>query len=102
MSVNCHGTLEVVFSFDTTGSMYNWLEQVRDRVKDIIQRLQADIPGIRFAVLAHGDYCDTDIYVTKWIDFTTDVVQLCRFVHNAEQTGGVDEPDCYEFGLRQI
>ncbi|XP_059167020.1 uncharacterized protein LOC131949236 [Physella acuta] len=96
------GCLEVVFSFDTTGSMYTWLEQVRGRIQDMIQRLQADIPGIRMAVFAHGDYCDVDTYVTKWIDFTTDVAQLCKFVKNAEQTEGGDAPECYELVLKQV
>ena len=39
------GLLEVAISFDTTGSMYGVLEEVRAKVKDLIQRLQADIPG---------------------------------------------------------
>ncbi|XP_059179547.1 uncharacterized protein LOC131958486 [Physella acuta] len=96
------GCLEVVFSFDTTGSMYTWLEQVRGRIQDMIQRLQSDIPGIRMAVFAHGDYCDVDTYVTKWIDFTTDVAQLCEFVKNAEKTSGGDAPECYELVLKQV
>ncbi|KAH9509178.1 hypothetical protein Btru_049308 [Bulinus truncatus] len=96
------GQLEVVFSFDTTGSMYSWLEEIRGRIQDMIQRLQADIPGIRIAVMAHGDYCDTDTYVTKWIDFTTDVVKLCDFVRTVEKTGGGDAPECYELVLRQV
>ncbi|XP_059153718.1 uncharacterized protein LOC131939446 [Physella acuta] len=94
--------LEVVFSFDTTGSMYTWLEEVSDRSQDMIQRLQADIPGIRLAVFAYGDYCDDGTYVTKWIDFTTDVAQLCEFVKNAEKTSGGGAPKCYELVLRQV
>ena len=37
--------MEVVISFDTTGSMYGVLEEVRAKVQDLIQRLQGDIPG---------------------------------------------------------
>ena len=40
------GLLEVAISFDTTGSMYGVLEEVRAKVKDLAQRLQADIPGM--------------------------------------------------------
>ena len=39
------GLLEVAISFDTTGSMYGCLEEVRAKIKDLAQRLQADIPG---------------------------------------------------------
>ncbi|XP_035825213.1 uncharacterized protein LOC118477561 [Aplysia californica] len=95
------GPLEVVFSFDTTGSMYGYLDQVCGRLQDMIQRLQADIPAIRIAVFAHGDYCDNQTYVTKWEDFSSDVAKLCTFVSNVERTGGGDAPECYELVLRQ-
>lgn len=39
------GLMEVAISFDTTGSMYGVLEEVRAKVKDLVQRLQGDIPG---------------------------------------------------------
>jgi hypothetical protein len=54
----------------------------------LIQRLQADIPGIRIAVVAHGDYCDTYTYITKHIDFSTNVGELCDWVKNIGGTGG--------------
>lgn len=96
------GLLEIVFSFDTTGSMCGFLDQVRGRLQDMIQRLQADIPGIRVAVFAHGDYCDqATSYVTKWEDFSNDVTRLCKFVSTVSATGGGDSPECYELVLRQ-
>lgn len=95
------GLLEIVFSFDTTGSMCGYLDQVRGRLQDMIQRLQADIPGIRIAVFAHGDYCDHATYVTKWEDFSNDVTRLCEFVSTVSGTGGGDAPECYELVLRQ-
>ncbi|XP_067677857.1 uncharacterized protein [Haliotis asinina] len=97
------GLLEIVFSLDTTGSMSSCLVEVRGRLQDMIQRLQADIPAIRIAVFAHGDYCTKSIYVTKWIDFTTDVKELCDFVMNVEETHGIgDDGECYELVLRQV
>ncbi|XP_046566865.1 uncharacterized protein LOC124275379 [Haliotis rubra] len=97
------GLPEIVFSFDTTGSMRSCLAEVRGRLQDMIQRLQADIPAIRIAVFAHGDYCTSSVYVTKWIDFTTDVKELCDFVMNVEETEGIgDGGECYELVLRQV
>ena len=58
--------VEVVFSFDTTGSMYPCLTQVRRHVKSTVTRLGEEIPGIRIGIIAHGDYCDKGgTYVTK-------------------------------------
>lgn len=53
------GLLEVAISFDTTGSMYGVLEEVRAKVKDLAQRLQADIPGVfvkSFLIIATPSY----------------------------------------------
>ena len=92
--------LEIVFSFDTTGSMSKILDEVKGRLQDMIQRLQADIPGIRIGIIAHGDYCDAEVfYLIKKLDLTNDIKELCEFVQNVEGTGGGDEDECYEYVL---
>ncbi|XP_033756534.1 uncharacterized protein LOC117339194 [Pecten maximus] len=95
------GLLEIAISFDTTGSMYGCLEEVRGRIQDMVQRLQADIPGIRIAIIAHGDYCDAANYIVKWIDFGATVPELCDFVKTVSRTGGGDADECYELVLRR-
>lgn len=94
--------VEVVFSFDTTGSMYPCLTQVRRNVKNTVTRLSEEIPGIRIGIIAHGDYCDAGTtYVTRHLDLTSDVGSICRFVEQVPQTGGGDAPECYELVLRE-
>jgi hypothetical protein len=39
--------VEIVFSFDTTGSMYPCLAEVRRKLTEVITRLKRDVPGIR-------------------------------------------------------
>jgi len=91
---------EICFSFDTTGSMSCYLEQVTNSLKQIVKDLFAKIPNIRIAIIAHGDYCDAEFYyVLKSIDFTRDQHKLFEFVKNAGGTGGGDEDECYEFAL---
>ncbi|KAJ8298642.1 hypothetical protein KUTeg_022702 [Tegillarca granosa] len=52
------------------------------------------------ALVAHGDYCDAGTtYVTKHIDFTTDVSRLCQWVQSVGSTGGGDADECYELVL---
>ena len=97
------GAMDILFSFDTTGSMSYILNEVKDRLSDNIQRLQSDIPGIRLGVIAHGDYCDEEVfYLEKHIDFTQNVVDLCNFVGGIEGTGGGDQDECYELILRNV
>lgn len=62
-----------------------------------------DIPNIRVAVFAHGDYEDKkDNYDTTWVDFTTDEDKLCSFVRDVSSTCGYDFEECYELVLRQV
>jgi hypothetical protein len=94
--------IEVVFSFDTTGSMYPCLTQVRKKIKATVTRLMKEIPGMRIGIIAHGDYCDAgSTYVTKALDLTDDVEKICRFVERVEPTGGGDAPECYELVLHE-
>ncbi|KAJ8304723.1 hypothetical protein KUTeg_018306, partial [Tegillarca granosa] len=93
--------VEVVFSFDTTGSMACYLDQVRQKLKETCRRLLRDIQSIRIGLIAHGDYCDYDNYVTKYIDLTSDVDQLVSFAKDVSTTGGGDTPECYEWVLKK-
>lgn len=93
--------MEIAFSFDTTGSMYGCLEEIRARLTDIVQRLQADIPGIRIAIIAHGDYCDSKTYVIQWIDFGATLPELVDFIQKVERTSGGDADECYELVLER-
>lgn len=54
-------------------------------------------------IIAHGDYCDHDSsYVIKKIPFTRDATMLHEFIRGADQTGGGDTPECYEYVLRRV
>ena len=95
-------SIDIVFSFDTTGSMYPCLGAVRRSIRDTVQRLFQDIDDLRIAIIAHGDYCDADTsYVIKALDFSTDIKEICKFVMNVGPTGGGDAPECYELVLKE-
>ena len=95
-------SVDVVVSFDTTGSMYPCLTQVRRRVTDMVSRLFRTIPGLRVGIIAHGDYCDVgNPYVTRRLDLTSDQAAINRFVNNVPATNGGDSPECYELVLHE-
>ena len=94
--------VDVVVSFDTTGSMYPCLTQVRRRVNEMIDRLFREIPNLRVGIIAHGDYCDRhSTYITKTLELTGDRNRLYRFVSDVPATGGGDAPECYELVLHE-
>ena len=60
--------------------------QVRQKVAETVKRLQKEIPGIRIAIIGHGDYCDGPNILTT-MDFSNDEKKLCDFVKNVPSTG---------------
>jgi hypothetical protein len=102
MKVDDKKAIDIGITFDTTGSMYPCLTQVRRDVKKTVQQLFEDIGDLRIAVKAHGDYCDANHpYVTKTIDFSRDVDKITKFITNVEPTNGGDSPECYELVLNE-
>ncbi|XP_062610878.1 uncharacterized protein LOC134272693 [Saccostrea cucullata] len=93
--------VEVVFSFDTTGSMASYLNKVRENLQETCRRLLQDIPNIRVGLIAHGDYCDQNTYVIRQLDLTSNVQELVDFANNTPSTGGGDTPECYEWMLHK-
>lgn len=94
--------IDVAITFDTTGSMYPCLTQVRRVVSQLCKTLFKDIPDLRLAVIAHGDYCDAGRpYVTQIFDFSKNVNSIVDFVNQVKPTHGGDSPECYELVLHQ-
>lgn len=95
-------SIDVLITFDTTGSMYPCLTQVRRSVKETVKQLFEDIDDLRIAIIAHGDYCDSGHpYVTKQLNFSRDVDRITKFITNVEPTHGGDAPECYELVLNE-
>ena len=102
-------TLEVVVSFDTTGSMYIYLDAIRKAGRALIKKLVAKArkygAKLRIGVIAHGDYCDkATSYVIKYLPLLDmsdggAVDKVLRFVAGVGQTYGGDAPEAYELAL---
>lgn len=92
--------MDLVVSFDTTGSMYPVLSKVRQNVSDFVNDMFASIEDLRVGVIAHGDYCDAgDPYTIRIMDFTTNKDDICKFIRTTEKTYGGDADECYELVL---
>ena len=98
MKDNLNGK-RIAISFDTTGSMRPAIEQVQQKLRDLVEMMSADIPDLKIGLIAHGDYCDGDKCIT-FIDFTDDLEKIMSFINNAPPTSGGDAPECYEYALQ--
>lgn len=95
--------VDIVVSFDTTGSMYPVISEVKQNVSSFVKDLFASIPNLRIGIVAHGDYCDAeDTYCIRIMDLTDDADKLCDFVNKTERTFGGDADECYELVLNQV
>lgn len=94
--------IEVLVSFDTTGSMAPAIRQVRSNVRALLREMFADVPNLRMGIIAHGDYCDAGTtYVTREHRLTDDEDSLISFLDTCGDTGGGDAPECYELVLHK-
>eukprot|EP00747_Dinoflagellata_sp_TGD_P181742 gnl/TRDRNA2_/TRDRNA2_35671_c0_seq1.p1 gnl/TRDRNA2_/TRDRNA2_35671_c0~~gnl/TRDRNA2_/TRDRNA2_35671_c0_seq1.p1 ORF type:complete len:1182 (+),score=229.14 gnl/TRDRNA2_/TRDRNA2_35671_c0_seq1:41-3586(+) len=94
--------VQIVWSYDTTGSMSSCLEMVKGKIKELSTRLLRDIPGLEIGLIAHGDYCDRNSsYLVKTMSFSSDPVAIEKWVRSVGPTSGGDAPEAYEIALRE-
>lgn len=92
---------EVVFSFDTTGSMSPCIAQVRANVDKLCAELFKEIPDLKIGLISHGDYCD-GLRCIDILPLTNDPFKVKKFVVETPNTGGGDAPECYELVLNKV
>jgi hypothetical protein len=92
-------TCDIVFSFDTTGSMSSVIKSLRENLSETIQKLFEEVPGIRIGIIVHGDYCDFPNMCWK-VNLSRDFDVINDFVNSAPDTSGGDYAECYELVLK--
>ena len=101
---NTQHKLEIVFSWDTTGSMFPCLGQVRRNLETVVGSLFKEIPDLKIGMVAHGDYGDEKYsgYLTKVVDLTNSIYDLTQFTRSVGPTCGFGNGgEAYELVLRQ-
>ena len=101
------GTLDMVIAFDTTGSMADYIDDVRQQVVELIPILFNNNENMRLGIVAFGDYCDMEnayeygkaYQVIQPTDSENDLV---RFVLHSRDTSGGDHDEFYELVLKKI
>ncbi len=112
--------LDLVMSFDTTGSMAGAIGQAKEAGIALVADLFKINPGIRIAIVSHGDYCDyrnnsggpittaamnSAMSLPNMItiaDFSSNLIEIKTAIEHAPKTGGGDMPECYEVAYRKV
>lgn len=87
--------LDIMFVFDTTGSMSDELFYLQKEFEDIAQRV-AD-QNTRFCVNFYRD--NGDAYIVKSNEFTADTTEVLRQLNNEYAEGGGDYPEAVDQAL---
>ena len=102
-----NAALDMVITFDTTGSMGSFLSAVRTHVKTLIPKLFEENKDLRLKIVTFGDYCDMagpnkfgNAY--KTIELTTDQNALINFVNQNHSTSGGDQDEFYELVIKKV
>lgn len=95
------GPLDIAFVIDSTGSMSDEIEEVKENVTALVAQIAAIDPDYRLALVDYKDEPEEDSeYQSRLdLDFTTDIDAFNREVWALEAYGGGDEPESVYSGL---
>lgn len=90
--------LDVVITFDSTGSMQGEIDQVLRQIGRIGSTLLALVPKARLSICTYRDYGDE--YVVRGLPLTDDLQQIEYYLSRVRADGGGDTPEAVHEGLR--
>ena len=93
-------SLDLVISFDDTGSMSSVRRQVRSQIQSLVDELFKLLPDLRIGLIIHNDYCDRDL--VQRLELTSDKQKIIDFVGRSSSNGGGDAREAYAYVLNQI
>ena len=92
-------TLDLMFMIDTTGSMGDELEYLKEELKDVIRRVSNANAGMRIRLSVNFYRDEGDEYVVKYFAFTEDIDQALDNLRAQYSSGGGDTPEAVDTAL---
>ena len=91
--------LDLFFLIDTTGSMADEIEQLRENIRAISEQIDAlpSQPNVRYGMTIYRD--QGDLYTTRTFEFTPDVEFFAEGLSQVVADGGGDYPEDLDEGL---
>src|SRR5690606_23515486 len=92
--------VDLMFVVDTTGSMQDEIDYLREELKDVVERARSEAGGQLDIGISTNFYRDRyDDYVVKPYPFTRDVDQAIRQMAKEKASGGGDYPEAVDEAL---
>lgn len=93
--------LDVLFLLDSTGSMADEIDQVKNTLLSVSERIHSlpSEPDLRFGMVTYRDRGDD--YITRTFDFDSDVRQFLHTIRGVHADGGGDYPESVNEALHE-
>lgn len=92
--------LNLVISFDDTGSMSSVRREVRRKIATLVDELFGIYENLKIGILIHNDYCDVD--TLQKMDLTNQHADIIDFLNRESSCGGGDDAECYALALHEF
>ncbi|MBI2479227.1 MAG: VWA domain-containing protein [Planctomycetia bacterium] len=90
--------LDIVITFDSTGSMGGEIREVKEQIKRIGGTLLKMVPKARISICTYRD--NGDEYVVEGLPLTSEITEIDEYLAGISADGGGDEPEAVQEGLR--
>jgi hypothetical protein len=91
--------LEIVFVFDSTGSMSGTIAYTKSTIVQQLAVLHALVPDARFGLVTYRDRGPRERYLVQQVSLGNDFWRACNFVQFVAADGGGDLPEDVRAGL---
>lgn len=92
--------LEIVFVFDSTGSMTRTIQDTKSTIAQMLTVLRALVPDARIGLVTYRDRGDREQFLVRTVPLGLDFWRASNFVQFVTAEGGGDRPEDVRAGLR--
>jgi hypothetical protein len=93
--------LEIVFVFDSTGSMTQTIHDTKSTITQMLSVLRALVPDARVGLVTYRDRGPNERYLVQSVPLGADFWRAANFVQFVTAEGGGDLPEDVRAGLRE-
>lgn len=91
--------LEIVFVFDSTGSMTRTIQETKATIVEMCDVLRALVPDARVGLVTYRDHGSGEDYLVRSVPLELDHWRASNFVQFVRAGGGGDRPEAVRAGL---
>ena len=87
--------LDLCLILDCTASMQSWIQRSKDTLREIIDNVKNQNPGllVRVCFVGYRDFCSPPNQRFELLEFTPEIDKVKNFIASVQARGGGDGPE---------